>query len=239
MKFSAKINKNSNSAVSLSASIIIHLVIFILAAYAFKISNEKSTAGSSFVQIKTGEYINSIEKSIKPEKKKITAYNNHDYHKKILNKIKTDSKAKANMILLSDTSGLYQVYKEPTLDVSIRYPVGWTYIDQDVKNKLDGVTFWAADGIYSHPPYIHVDVKDKYLFNPSRFKYSIKTEDYIAYYNDPEELSGQVSQEVYIRTGIDEDFSIKLIMDGMKSFKTFQPVFFGMIKTFKFDNSLF
>ena len=239
MKFSAKISTDSNSALSLLASIIIHLVIFILAAYAFKISNEKSKAGNSFVQIKTGEYINNLENSIIPQKKKITADNNHDNHKKILNKIKPVSKINTNMILLSDTSGLHQVYKESTLDVSIRYPVGWTYIDQDVKNKLDGVTFWAADGIYSPPPYIHVEVIEKYLFNPSRFKYSIKTSDYTAYYNDPQELSGQVSQEVYIRTGIDEDFSIKLIMDGMKSFKTFQPVFFGMIKTFKFDNSLF
>ncbi len=239
MKFSAKIRKDSNAAISFSSSIIIHLVIFILAAFAFKISNDRSKAGNSYVQIKTGEFINNLENSVTPEKKKISSDNNGDKQKKILNKVKPDSKINSNMLLLSDTSGLYQLYKESTLNVSIRYPVGWTYIDQDVRNKLDGVTFWATDGIYSPPPYIHVEVKDKYIFNQSRFKYSIRTDRYTAYYNDPEELSGQVSQEVYIRTGIDEDFSIKLIMDGMKSFKTFQPVFFGMIKTFKFDNSLF
>ena len=238
MKLSARIIKDSNTKISLLASIIIHLVIFVLAAYAFKISMEKSTAGNSFVQIKTGKFINN-SKSNREKEKKVINKNNPENFRKILDKKATDSKINTNMFLLSDTSGLYQIYKEPTLDVSIRYPVGWTYIDQDVKDKLDGVTFWATNSIYSPPPYVHIEVKDKYLFNPNRYKYSIKTDDYTAYYNNPEELSGQVSQEVYIRTGIDEDFSIKLIMDGMESFKTFQPVFFGMIKTFKFDNSLF
>jgi hypothetical protein len=238
MSLSLKIIKDSDTVVSLSASIIIHLILFLIAVYAFKFSIEKSTAGGSFVQIKTGEFTDNVKK-LPPEEKKETVQLKQENLKTAINKKITDSGINANVFLLSDTSGLYQIYKESTLDVSIRYPAGWTYIDQDVKNKLDGVTFWATNGIYSPPPYIHIEVKDKYLFNPNRYKFSIKTDDYTAYYNNPEELSGQVSQEVYIRTTIDEDFSIKLIMDGMDSFKTFQPVFFGMIKTFKFDNSLF
>ena len=230
--------KNSSTPVSLSASILIHLVLFILAAYTFKISTEKSTAGNSYVLIKTGEFINSFKNRQIVEKKE-TVKQRYESPKNIPEKKLPGSKNNTSIFLSSDTAGLYQVYKESTLDVSIRYPVGWNYIDQDVRNKLDGVTFWATDSIYSPPPYVHIEVKDKYLFNQNRFKYSIKTEDYTAYYNDPQELSGQISQEVYIRTGIDEDFSIKLIMEGMESFKTFQPVFFGMIKTFKFDNSLF
>lgn len=236
MKLTSKMIREPNLKISLSASLLIHLMIFILAAYAFKISADKSNAGSSYVQIKTKEFVNNV-KNISSEE--IKTKKNQVKKNKILSKQKIDADTKANMFLLSDTAGLYQVYKESTLDVSIRYPIGWTYIDQDVKNKLDGVTFWATDSIYSPPPYIHIEVKKKYLFNPNRYKYSIKTDDYTAYYNDPEELSGQISQEVYIRTGIDEDFSIKLIMEGGESFNTFQPVFFGMIKTFKFDNSLF
>ncbi|MEJ2615631.1 MAG: hypothetical protein P8Z35_11780 [Ignavibacteriaceae bacterium] len=237
MSISAKI-KDSNTLVSLSASVLIHLMLIILAAYTLKISTEKSTAGNSFVQIRTGE-INNDSKSQRVENKKETKADNHRKIRKIFNKKVPDLKNNTNLFLSSDTAGLYQVYKESTLDVSIRYPVGWTYIDQDVRNKLDGVTFWATNSVYSPPPYVHIEVKDKYLFNKNRYKHSIKTDDYTAYYNDPEELSGQISQEVYIRTGIDEDFSIKLIMEGMDSFKNFQPVFFGMIKTFKFDNSLF
>ena len=236
MKLASKINRERNLKISLSASLLIHLILFILAAYAFKISTEKSNAGSSYVQIVTKEFVSSL-KNISSEE--IKAKDSRVKNNKISEKQKIKSDIKANMFLLSDTSGLYQIYKESTLDVSIRYPAGWTYIDQDVKNKLDGVTFWATDSIYSPPPYIHVEVKEKYLFNPDRYKYSIKTGYYTAYYNDPEELSGQFSQEVYIRTQIDEDFSIKLIMEGGKSFHIFQPVFFGMIKTFKFDNSLF
>jgi len=230
--------KGSNTVISFSASVLIHLVFIILTAYIFKVSTEKSTAGNSYVQIRTGEIINDL-KSQRIEEKKETVSDNSQKIRKILDKKIPYLKNNTNIFLSSDTAGLYQVYKESTLDVSIRYPVGWTYVDQDVRNKLDGVTFWATNSIYSPPPYVHIEVKDKYLFNPNRYKHSIKTDDYTAYYNDPEELSGQISQEVYIRTGIDEDFSIKLIMDGMESFKTFQPVFFGMIKTFKFDNSLF
>ena len=235
MKFDFKIFSSSNVAVNFSASLIIHLIIFIAAAFAFKITTEKSTAGSAYVQIRTIELMDQFKGGILNEAKKEKIIHNEN---KIVNEKGPELKIKTNILALSDTSGLYQVYKESTLDVSIRYPVGWIYIDQDIKNKLDGVTFWADNGIYSPPPYVHLEVKEKYLFNPARYKYSIKTDDYTAYYNDPEELSGQISQEVYIRTSIDEDFSIKLIMEGKESFKAFQPVFFGMIKTFKFDNSL-
>ena len=237
MKPIIKIKNNSNRIISFSGSVIIHLTLFILAAFVFKVTPEKSKSGSSYVQIKTGEFIEKSKSDIPKQEKRESHPKTQE--NKINDKKVLERNTKPNLLALSDTSGLYQIYKESTLDVSIRYPAGWTYIDQDVKNKLDGVTFWASDGIYSPPPYVHIEVKEKYLFNPGRFKYSIKTDNYTAYYNDPEELSGQISQEVYIRTNIDEDFSIKLIMEGKEPFQTFQPVFFGMIKTFKFDNSLF
>jgi uncharacterized protein YuzE len=139
----------------------------------------------------------------------------------------------------NDTSGLEQVYAEKTLNVKIKYPVGWTYVDQDNHNKLDGVTFWANNGIFNPPPYIFLEVKEKYLFNPSRFKFSTKLANSVAWYNDPEELEEQVSQVFYIRTETDEDYSIKLIMNGKDTFIAFQPIFFGMIKSFNFGKSIF
>jgi hypothetical protein len=139
----------------------------------------------------------------------------------------------------NDTSGLEQVYSENTLNVKIKYPIGWTFVDQDRHNKLDGVTFWASNGIFNPPPYIFLEVKEKYLFIPSRYKFNTKLENSIAYYNDPEELEGQVSQVFYIRTDTDEDYSIKLIMDGKDTFIAFQPIFFAMIKSFNFGKSFF
>jgi hypothetical protein len=242
MKPVIKIKPDSNYAKSLSASIILHLLLFIITAMAFKMTIENSRTGSKYIQLNTKEI---------GEEKQIISTAQTDKAKVDLNprnKIQEKERAKTrneatNLIPLSavaaDTSRLQQIYKESTLNVSIRYPVGWTYLDQDVKKKLDGVTFWSTDDVYSPPPYIHLEVKEKYLFDPQRYKYSAKTNLYTAYYNDPEELSGQVSQEVYIRTNIDEDFSIKLIMEGKKQFNTFQPVFFSMIKSFKFGNSLF
>ncbi|MDR3611637.1 MAG: hypothetical protein P4L27_13795 [Ignavibacteriaceae bacterium] len=139
----------------------------------------------------------------------------------------------------NDTSGLIQVYSEKTLNVKIKYPLGWTFIDQDKDNKLDGVTFWVNNGIFNPPPYIFLEVKEKYLFNPSRYKFNTKLRNSMAYYNDPEELEGQVSQIFYIRTDTDQDFSIKLIMNGKDTFMAFQPIFFAMIKSFNFGKSFF
>jgi hypothetical protein len=138
-----------------------------------------------------------------------------------------------------DTPEPEQTYIESTLNVTLKYPNGWTYIDQNVKNKLDGVTFWLVQGDYRPPPYIHLEVKEKYLFNPARFKYKMELNGNTAYYNDPEELEGQVSQVVYIRTDSDEDYSLKLIMKGRDEFKSFQPVFFNIIKSFRFGESFF
>jgi hypothetical protein len=139
----------------------------------------------------------------------------------------------------NDTSALEQVYSEKTLNVKIKYPLGWKFVDQDRRNKLDGVTFWAGNGIFNPPPYIFLEVKEKYLFNPSRYKFNSKMGSSTAYYNDPVELEGQVSQVFYIRTSTDEDYSIKLIMNGRDTFIAFQPIFFSMIKSFNFGKSIF
>jgi hypothetical protein len=138
-----------------------------------------------------------------------------------------------------DSTGLGQVYQEPTLKVRLNYPSGWIYLDQQRKRKLDGITFWASLGDYYPPPYIHVEVVEKYVFNPDQYKYKYDFDLFTGYYNDPEEMENQVSQTIYIRTSDDEDYSIKLIMQGREAFKEFQPVFFAMVKSFRFGNSIF
>lgn len=141
--------------------------------------------------------------------------------------------------IVADTTNLDQLYRETTLNVSIKYPRGWTFVDQNVKNKLDGVTFWASDGLYNPPPYIHLEVKEKFYFNEQRYKYQAEYDNYTAYYNDPEIIENYYIQNVYLRTKTTEDFNIKLMMVGEDAFKSFQPRFFGMIKSFNFGSSFF
>lgn len=139
----------------------------------------------------------------------------------------------------SDTSQLNQIYNEPTLNVTVRYPAGWVFIDQNRKDKLDGVTFWSSFSTLVPPPYIHIEVKEKYLFNENRFRHKKEERNFTLYYNEPEEMEGEFTQIVYLRTNADEDYSIKLIINGEESFRQYQPVFFGMVKTFTFGKSLF
>ena len=135
-----------------------------------------------------------------------------------------------------DTTGLPGQYAEPTLHVRIRYPVGWSFMDQNKKNKLDGVTFLGPPTTSGVIPYVHVDVQEKYMFNPSRYNMKSEEKNYVMYFNAPEVLEGQFTQTIYIRTETEQDYSIKLIVKGEADFKEFQPVFLAMIKTFKFGS---
>ncbi len=227
------IKKEGFSIFSLSASVFIHILIILAAGFSIKFFREDFPADSAYIQVETSQIEN--ESSI-PENAEKDLYASGD-------KIETKAANHSSFIdinnLSADTTQLMQTYKESSLNVRIKYPPGWTYIDQNVKNKLDGVTFWASAGTFNPPPYIHLEVKEKYLFNPERFKYKIKINDYTAYFNDPEELAGQFSQVIYLRTDSDEDYSLKLIITGKESFYSFQPMFFAMLKTFKFGKSFF
>lgn len=218
----------------LTLSVMLHVIIFVGLAYLLSLLNIKPLINRSVIELIHNE---SITEQINEEQPSETE------EEEIIEEAKETPKEESVYYDISesdaDTSSLEQVYSESTLDVSIKYPRGWVFIDQNVKKKLDGVTFWLTDGVYNPPPYVHLEVKEKYLFNETRFKYSFQLDDNIAYYNDPEEIEEQVSQIIYIRTDSDEDFSLKLIMKGKESFKRFQPVFFGMIKSFKFGESLF
>ncbi len=236
---------------SISISLIFHALIFFTLIFIFNITVNKSHKSSPYVQVYTSEFENikndnsHIEERSKdkpsPVKKTLTKEVEQN---KIIEKKENQPEENAVSFLNfsetnTDTTNLDQIYREATLNVSMRYPKGWTYIDQNIKDKLDGVTFWSLKGRYNPPPYIHLEVKEKYLFNESKYKNKKTGKNYTIFYNDPVELAGQITQILYIRTEDDEDFTVKLIMNDKESFRSFQPEFFGMIKTFKFGKQYF
>lgn len=232
--------ENNKLYLSLLLSILIHFSIVLIAIL---LSNlfQKDFEQAGYVILSTVRGISSSKEMLETEKKpesvnpdetlvpreKVKSTENIDH---INNSFLIDSAG-------SDTSGLNQIYSERTLNVKIRYPKGWTYLDQQRKNKLDGVTFWSGEGVFDPPPYIHLNVTDKYYFNPQKFKYSYKFKDFTGFYNEPEELEGQISQTLYIRTEADVDFTIKLIMQGSQNFEKFKPIFFAMLNTFQFGSN--
>lgn len=212
-------------------SIVIHAIGFIFITFLAKLSVQNAMVNPKFYTVEFIEYTTNTE----------------IVEEEVVNKnepevFETTEEAGASQQFSlrdidADTTNLDQLYKENTLNVSIKYPKGWTFVDQNVKNKLDGVTFWASDGIYNPPPYIHLEVRDKYYFNEQKYLYQIEFDDYIAYYNDPEIIENYYIQNVYLRTETSQDFNIKLMIVGKEAFNSFQPKFFGMIKTFNFSSS--
>lgn len=248
MDLKLKTGKQEYPVFGFSMSLILHAVIITAAAFILNATIDESQVGSAYVQIRTIE-TQALEPSTpeKAEEKEATEktetettpQENETVPEKVSEPASNEAVFYDFSTTASDTNGLVQVYKESTLDVSLKYPAGWTYLDQNVKNTLDGVTFWTTSTKYNPPPYVHIEVKDKDLFNPKRFKHNYKTRNYTAYYNEPEELAGQITQIIYIRTNTEKDFSLKLIMKGEEAFKSFQPVFFGMVKSFKYGNKFF
>jgi hypothetical protein len=214
-------------------SIVIHVIAFIFITFLANLSIQNALVNPAFYTIEFDEFINTSEL----------------FEKENLEEIENEEIAKPEEISSSenftfrdidaDTTNLDQLYKENTLNVSIKYPKGWTFIDQNIKNRLDGVTFWASEGSFNPPPYIHLEVKEKYYFNELKYKYQVEFENCTAYFNDPEIIEDHYIQNVYLRTEISEDFNIKLMMVGKEAFYSFQPKFFGMIRTFDFGKSFF
>lgn len=219
-------------------SILIHLVLTILLIYFFSLQNDSARITSNFFTIDTKEYVQQ-----EPEIDKSEIDNNEsegknistEQPKEVTDKIKSLSFSD----IVADTTNLDQVYSEPSLNVTIKYPKGWIFVDQNKKKKLDGVTFWANDGQYDPPPYIHLEVVSKDMFIEKRYSYKMDLEKSQAYYNDPEEMQGYITQIFYIKTLEEEDFRLKLMMRGELEFKSFQPRFWAIIKSFKFGSSLF
>ena len=240
MNFLINLNSENTLPLGFAGSLLLHLIIFLAAAFLFEKVIQPSSVVSPYVQISTN-YIQEGGEA------KITSGETEDRIKEEPLKSNEASVQPENVNLNrpifieadADTTGLQNIYSESTLNVSIKYPAGWTYLDQNVKNKLDGVTFWAAGSSISPPPYVHLEVREKFLFNPNRYSHNIKFRRATVYYNDPEELEGQVSQIFYFRTESNEDFTLKLIVKGRDNFNSFLPVFLGMLKTFKFRETIF
>ena len=206
--------------------------------YFYGLQTNSAKINSDFFTLDTKEFIRD-ESDINERTE--DDVNNRDQveQKEQVNENNEESKTISFSDIIADTTNLDQVYSEPTLNVSIKYPKGWTFIDQNKRKKLDGVTFWATDGSYNPPPYIHLEVVDKDMFLENRYTYKIDLEDFQTYYNDPEEIQGYVTQIFYIRTKGDEDFRLKLMMKGETEFKSFQPRFWAILKSFKFGSSFF
>ncbi len=221
-------------------SLCVHFLIVITSVLFFKENFTSTVKGDIYLQISSDQIKNNIyEENVPvPIDEKITSPNEISDSPEEPTPIKeTESTSKLpSFIGEADTSSLRQIYAERTLNVRVRFPLGWTFIDQNRKNKLDGVTFLGLGGSEKSPPIVHLEVREKYLFNSSRYKYSFKLDDCIAYYNDPEEMQGYVTQSFYLVTENSEDYSLKLTVKGKESFNSQQPVLFAMLKSFKFGS---
>lgn len=232
-------NRNQNKLWlrNFSLSILLHLLLIVAFIYLYGLQSNGAKINASFFTLDTKEYTVN-----KPDQTETIKENNINDEKKLLEKQKTNQIEESKTINFSDikvdTTNLDQIYSEPTLNISIKFPKGWSFIDQNKKKKLDGVTFWANDGSYNPPPYIHLEVVDKDMFNEQRYSYKMDLEKFRAYYNDPEEMQGYVTQIIYIRTDDDEDFKLKLMLKGENEFKLFRPRFWAILKSFNFGNSL-
>ncbi|HMU43133.1 MAG TPA: hypothetical protein PKA80_07520 [Ignavibacteriaceae bacterium] len=242
MNFEYLNNKNKKLYLSFALSALTHVFIFLLLAFLLGIKIKKPIINPIFLEFNNiTEYPRDEFETSKSEpnnSQKLKQMNENT--KELVEPIK---QVPLNYYLFSDldadTSDLQQVYYETTLDVTIKYPAGWTFIDQNVKNKLDGVTFWLINSEIKPPPYVHLEVLDKYLFNPAKFNDSLKVSDFWIYYAEPKELEGQITQVLYIRTDIDVDFSLKIMVNNWENYRNFQPKLLGMLKTFDFKRSLF
>ena len=218
------IDENKKWIRNFSISIILHLLFVVVFIFFYGLQDERNKINSLFFTIDTKEFVNQ-KNDLAAEQKDDISNQNQPLQNEQISGAPQELKTISFADIIADTTNLDQVYTEPTLNVSIKYPKGWTFIDQNKKKKLDGVTFWANDGQYNPPPYIHLEVVGNDMFIEKRFSYKMELEKYKAYYNDPEEMQGYLSQIVYIRTGNDEDFRLKLMMKGKMSFNHFNQSF--------------
>jgi len=232
------INENKIWIRNFSVSIFLHLLLVVVFIFFYGLKGDNARINSMFFTIDTKEF-STTKQDLVEERQEDYPINEQVLPKEQTSETIDELKTINFSDIVADTTNLDQVYTEPTLNISIKYPKGWTFIDQNKKKKLDGVTFWASDGIYNPPPYIHLEVVRNDMFIEKRFSYKMELEKYQAFYNEPEEMQGYFSQIIYIRTGNDEDFRLKLMMKGKTEFYSFQPKFWAILKSFYFGSSLF
>lgn len=234
-----EINENKIWFRNFSISILLHLLLIVLFIYLYDLRPEAAKVNPEFFTIDTKTFSSVTpeinDKSMQTEEKGDSKKNEIENTSESNIEIKSINFSD----LQADTTNLDQIYSEKSLNVKIKYPNGWTFIDQHKKNKLDGVTFWSSEGIYDPPPFIHFEVVEKDLFLEKRYKYKSELENYTAYYNDPEELEGYLTLNVYLRTDDKEDYRLKLMMKGKTEFYSFQPRFWAILKSFSFGGQIF
>jgi len=238
-----KLFKEKNSILSFTASSLFHLLLFIVAYFIADININKINPNSGYVQVFTkNDDLESVnyEKIFKPKNGKKLDTRKNEIVKETEPILTTTHTTTVNFLdQNADTTSLQQIYSETSLNVSIKYPNGWTFIDQNVDKKLEGVTFWASTSTFNPPPYVHLEVCDRSLFNESRYKHSIPLRDAVMYFNDPENLADNFSQTFYFRTESNDDFRLKLTIKGEQAFNSYSPSFYGMLKSFRFGRPLF
>jgi len=238
-----KLIKEMNSFLTFAASSLFHLLLFLIAYFFTDMHLNKVNPNSGYVQVFTQksdvETIN-FEKNINPEKEKKIDSEKAETIQESEAIQNSRSTIPVNFIdQNADTASLQQIYSESTLNVSLKYPIGWTFIDQNIDKKLDGVTFWANASNFNPPPYVHLEVCDRSLFNQNRYKHSLLLKDAVVYFNDPESLANYFSQTFYFRSEEKDDFSLKLTIKGEEAFKSYAPTFYGMLKSFRFGSTIF
>jgi len=215
-------------------SILIHLLLFVGLIYFLDLSSNASRINSVVFSLDSKEY--QSEKSFKEKENNI---NDDEVESEPPVESSNEIRTVSFSDIKADTTNLEQIYSEPTLNVKIKYPRGWTFIDQNKNKKLEGVTFWLNDGSINPPPYLHLEVVDKDMFIEKRYKYKTDFKKYTAYYNDPEELQDYFTQIIYLRTDDDEDFRLKLMIKGKNEFDSFQPRFWAILESFDFGKNIF
>ncbi len=237
------INTNNNyKAVSFTVSFLIHLLLAAAIIFVINIPFNKAKINPQFIRADLKELNrpkvkekNNLPEEERTENEKAKP---EKEERKTEDKLADENGKSILNNITADTTSLNQIYHEPTLNVTIKYPKGWVFLDQDLKHVFRGVTFWSTAGIYNPPPYIHLEVRDKDMFSPSYYIHKTEFNGYRFYYNDPEDMDNQVMQTFYIRTNTDVDFSIRLIVNGKNAFNSFLPVFWGILKSFKFGSSI-
>ena len=225
MKQSLLVNK-IKAKIGFFYSFAIHLLVFVL-SYVFTIiiTENGQIRGEDFAFVDFSQSVqDKLAKDIEPQMLK---------EENLKQTTESEQAGTRSDLAKGDTSNLKQIYSESTLNVKVKYPIGWTYLDQNVRGRLDGVTFYGVITNDEIPPYIHLEVQDKDIFLPQRYSKKMLMNKYELYYNDPEVLEDTYTQIVYIRTNESVDYQIKLIIKGKERFNQYLPVFFGMIKTFK------
>lgn len=214
-------------------SVLFHLLLIAAFILLYSWNNNQSKINSIMFSVDTKEYV--VEKSSIEEEPADQPSDQNSQTPEVGEAIETVSFTN----LLADTTNLDQLYTETSLNVKIKYPKGWAFIDQNKNKKLEGVTFWVNDGTIIPPPYLHLEVINKDMFIEKRYKYKTDFEKYIAYYNDPEELQDYLTRVIYIRTEDDQDFQLKLMIKGKNEFESFEPKFWAILKSFDFGKNLF